>query len=51
MASSCARGDSGWTLRKTTLSGKTLEWAAQEGDKVTSLEVFEKGLDVLRDMA
>ena len=31
MASSCARGDSGWTQE----SGQALEWAAQGGGRVT----------------
>ena len=38
MASSCTRGDSGWTLGNTTFSesGQTLEWAAQGGGEVTN---------------
>ena len=36
MASSCARGDSGWMLGNTSSkSGQVLEWAAQEGGRVT----------------
>ncbi len=36
MASSCARGDSGWTLGNLALqeSGQALEWAAQGGGGV-----------------
>jgi len=38
MASSCTRGDSGWTLGNTTFSesGQTLEWAARGGGEVTN---------------
>ena len=37
MASSCARGGSGWTLGNTTSlkGGQALEWAAQGGGGVT----------------
>ena len=37
MASSCARGDSGWILAKISshMSGQMLEWAAQGGGGVT----------------
>ena len=37
MASSCARGDSGWTLRKTSpKEWSALEQAAQGGGEVTN---------------
>ena len=38
MASSCARGGSGWTLGNTTSlkGGQALEWAAQRGGGVTN---------------
>ena len=53
MASSCARGDSGWTLGNTAFlkSGQALEWAAQGGGGVTDPGGFQERLDfVLRDM-
>jgi len=43
MASSCARGDSGWMLGNTSSkSGQVLEWAAQGGGRVTDPGVVQE---------
>jgi len=44
MASSCARGDSGWTSGNASSrqSGQALQWAAQGGGGVTNPEVIQE---------
>jgi len=46
MASSCARGGSGWILGNIySQIGEILEWAAQGGGGSPSLEVFKNNGD------